>query len=554
MQSDNLFSDEESDLEMKSSPGKMSKKKKSNLRQNFSERKSRKRRCGECEGCKRQNCGECIYCKDSKRFGGPNKMKQACKERTCENKNYSKTPTQREKKLTTTIKSSGRNKNLKKILKETAKNSSPMLPSTDGESQDHDQGMNESLEIGQEIDNPRSINFNEFNIESVKDEKNQADAKPSTLNNIIDEEMRYETRVGGTPNFSTNHDLDSKTKKAIKKSKRSTPIIESDEDIAATDLDGISTKRKYKPRPKSKQARTISNVMEDLKMVPKQPNLDDKMSGLESEIEFVDKDVTTTDKNPTPIITINDTEPTKIPEETHPFSETPKMKRRNQPSKLFSSKKPAPSTSDNESDQTKRVRREDSAMTEEYHVMFSKQNDPIPFRLLSRSKHSNDETNANTSNAEKPINNGNYNNTVGKNAPKFTKEQNKYLKASFDTNPSLNPKERKRLSTKLHIAQSKVLGWFQNQIESEFTEEQIKVLKEFFYNKQYLTKEEKDRLSRKLKIPNVRNIGAWFNHQRTKQKEIKQRQNAAQGHFGSKKVQISPVKKETTGKENAFKI
>ena len=92
MQSDNLFSDEESDLEMKSSPGKMSKKKKSNLRQNFSERKSRKRRCGECEGCKRQNCGECIYCKDSKRFGGPNKMKQACKERICENKNYSKNP------------------------------------------------------------------------------------------------------------------------------------------------------------------------------------------------------------------------------------------------------------------------------------------------------------------------------------------------------------------------------------------------------------------------------------------------------------------------------
>ena len=50
------------------------------------------RRCGECEGCKRQNCGKCIYCKDSKRFGGPNKMKQACKERICVNKNYSKNP------------------------------------------------------------------------------------------------------------------------------------------------------------------------------------------------------------------------------------------------------------------------------------------------------------------------------------------------------------------------------------------------------------------------------------------------------------------------------
>ena len=64
--------------------------------------KYRKKRCGECDGCKSQNCGLCIYCKDSKKFGGTDKMKQVCKNRTCAN--------------------------LKKRHEETTKNSAPILP------------------------------------------------------------------------------------------------------------------------------------------------------------------------------------------------------------------------------------------------------------------------------------------------------------------------------------------------------------------------------------------------------------------------------------------
>lgn len=64
--------------------------------------KNRKKRCGDCDGCKSQNCGLCIYCKDSKKFGGPDKMKQVCKNRTCTN--------------------------LIKRHQETTKNSAPILP------------------------------------------------------------------------------------------------------------------------------------------------------------------------------------------------------------------------------------------------------------------------------------------------------------------------------------------------------------------------------------------------------------------------------------------
>ena len=43
----------------------------------------RKNKCGQCDNCKRANCGSCISCQDMPRFGGPGKMKQACKLRKC---------------------------------------------------------------------------------------------------------------------------------------------------------------------------------------------------------------------------------------------------------------------------------------------------------------------------------------------------------------------------------------------------------------------------------------------------------------------------------------
>jgi len=45
--------------------------------------KQRGPRCGECAGCSRDNCGECKFCLDMKKFGGPNKLRQACLMRKC---------------------------------------------------------------------------------------------------------------------------------------------------------------------------------------------------------------------------------------------------------------------------------------------------------------------------------------------------------------------------------------------------------------------------------------------------------------------------------------
>ena len=39
----------------------------------------RKNKCGQCDNCKKANCGSCSSCQDMPRFGGPGKMKQACK-------------------------------------------------------------------------------------------------------------------------------------------------------------------------------------------------------------------------------------------------------------------------------------------------------------------------------------------------------------------------------------------------------------------------------------------------------------------------------------------
>lgn len=44
------------------------------------------RRCGECVNCYRsEDCGRCDFCKDMRKFGGPNKIRQKCRQRQCTN-------------------------------------------------------------------------------------------------------------------------------------------------------------------------------------------------------------------------------------------------------------------------------------------------------------------------------------------------------------------------------------------------------------------------------------------------------------------------------------
>ena len=44
---------------------------------------TRKPRCGTCAGCTGDDCGTCVNCKDKRKFGGPNKRKQACERKVC---------------------------------------------------------------------------------------------------------------------------------------------------------------------------------------------------------------------------------------------------------------------------------------------------------------------------------------------------------------------------------------------------------------------------------------------------------------------------------------
>lgn len=39
---------------------------------------TRKRRCGECEGCRMDTCGTCINCRDMKKYRGTGRKKKAC--------------------------------------------------------------------------------------------------------------------------------------------------------------------------------------------------------------------------------------------------------------------------------------------------------------------------------------------------------------------------------------------------------------------------------------------------------------------------------------------
>ena len=45
---------------------------------------TKRRRCGECAGCKAPNCGHCTFCLDMPCFGGSGTMRQSCKNRMCE--------------------------------------------------------------------------------------------------------------------------------------------------------------------------------------------------------------------------------------------------------------------------------------------------------------------------------------------------------------------------------------------------------------------------------------------------------------------------------------
>lgn len=48
--------------------------------------KKSSRRCGECISCYRtEDCGRCDFCKDMRKFGGPNKIRQKCRQRQCLN-------------------------------------------------------------------------------------------------------------------------------------------------------------------------------------------------------------------------------------------------------------------------------------------------------------------------------------------------------------------------------------------------------------------------------------------------------------------------------------
>ena len=44
----------------------------------------KQRRCGVCAGCTAVECGVCKYCLDMKKRGGSGTIRQACKERKCQ--------------------------------------------------------------------------------------------------------------------------------------------------------------------------------------------------------------------------------------------------------------------------------------------------------------------------------------------------------------------------------------------------------------------------------------------------------------------------------------
>jgi len=47
-------------------------------------------KCKKCPGCLHGDCGECLHCLDKKKFGGPEKLRQKCEKKLCENPTMSR--------------------------------------------------------------------------------------------------------------------------------------------------------------------------------------------------------------------------------------------------------------------------------------------------------------------------------------------------------------------------------------------------------------------------------------------------------------------------------
>ncbi|XP_054717963.1 CXXC-type zinc finger protein 1-like [Uloborus diversus] len=77
------------EIQFKEKKEKIDKKKIEEIKRYVSEEeRNRKsaRRCGECVACYRtEDCGRCDFCKDMRKFGGPNKIRQKCRQRQCMN-------------------------------------------------------------------------------------------------------------------------------------------------------------------------------------------------------------------------------------------------------------------------------------------------------------------------------------------------------------------------------------------------------------------------------------------------------------------------------------
>ena len=44
---------------------------------------ARRKRCGQCVGCKMPECGQCVNCKYMRKFGGTVRKEKACTQRKC---------------------------------------------------------------------------------------------------------------------------------------------------------------------------------------------------------------------------------------------------------------------------------------------------------------------------------------------------------------------------------------------------------------------------------------------------------------------------------------
>ena len=48
------------------------------IEEKYANFREKKRRCGQCEGCKKEDCAVCKFCLDKPKFGGPSTLRQRC--------------------------------------------------------------------------------------------------------------------------------------------------------------------------------------------------------------------------------------------------------------------------------------------------------------------------------------------------------------------------------------------------------------------------------------------------------------------------------------------